>query len=181
MASTDPKFIRLTRNRQRTICADTRSGFSISGKDVQPFPKSKERAKFVRKKIVAMVIEPATQAEYEEIMASNSRTVDMTGDDGHQEHRIYEDVDRAGDEAKKAKKEKKKGKKAAKAAAESNSSPEPDPDVDPEVDPAAVAAAEAAAAEEAAKAEEEAKKVAAAKKAPAKKAAAKKTAGKAKK
>ena len=165
MAASDPKYIRLTKNRQRTICADTRSGFSISGKDVQPFPRDKARAKFVRRKIVAMVIEPATQAEYDEILASNARTVDMTGDDGHQEHRIYEEADHStAPEKAKKKGKKKKGKKSAsepESDDDSGSQSGGGSDEDPEKDEEAKAAAPA-------------KKAAPVKKAAAKKAAASK-------
>lgn len=67
----DPKYVRLASRLSRRIVADVMvSGWSISGLDVQKFPEDKNAAKFVRKLLGDGILEPASHAEYEEVIDS---------------------------------------------------------------------------------------------------------------
>lgn len=66
MAQTNPDFVRLSDHMVNGCVVDMDTGWSLSGFDVQPFPENKDQIRFVRRKINAGVIEPASQAEYSE-------------------------------------------------------------------------------------------------------------------
>lgn len=75
MAS-NPSYVRLSDRMTNGMVADLDSGFKISGFDVQAFPESREAARFVRRKMNAGVIEPATQAEYSEAHPDDEESED---------------------------------------------------------------------------------------------------------
>lgn len=90
--ATDPKYVRLTSRLARSILADVqgRSGWSISGYNVVPFPDSNENAaavRFVRKNLASGKLEPASQAEYEEVQASNKKLAALVPDQEDKEPR----------------------------------------------------------------------------------------------
>lgn len=63
----NPEFVRLSDHMVSGLIVDMETGWSISGYDVQPFPADdREKARFVRQKINAGALEPASQAEYDE-------------------------------------------------------------------------------------------------------------------
>jgi hypothetical protein len=61
-----PEFIRLADHMVHGLVVDMETGWSISGYDVQEFPEAREQARFVKRQINAGIIEPATQAEFDE-------------------------------------------------------------------------------------------------------------------
>lgn len=68
MAS-DPKYVRLSVHRSRTMLADVAggTGWKISGLDVKSFPSNAREADFVRRNLRSGNLEPASRAEYEEV------------------------------------------------------------------------------------------------------------------
>lgn len=63
----NPDFVRLADHMVHGLVVDMDgTGWSLSGYDVQPFPEDSQAARFVRQKINAGIIEPASQAEYDE-------------------------------------------------------------------------------------------------------------------
>lgn len=65
----DPKYVRLANRLSLQTIADIAeygSGWSISGLDVKEFPDD-EAARYVRLKLGQGVLEPATQAEFDEV------------------------------------------------------------------------------------------------------------------
>lgn len=76
--NSDPKFVRLASRLTRGCCADVNgSGWSIAGLDVKPFPETnnargKAQAKFVRKMLGQGYLEPASRAEYEDILEARA-------------------------------------------------------------------------------------------------------------
>jgi len=65
----DPNFVRLANRLGLQMVADVTggSGWSIGGLDVQDFPEDEEQAAYVRQQLGRGVLEPATQAEYDEV------------------------------------------------------------------------------------------------------------------
>lgn len=61
-----PDYIRLADHMVTGLVVDMETGWSISGYDVQPFPEDREQARFVKRRINAGIIEPATKAEFDE-------------------------------------------------------------------------------------------------------------------
>lgn len=65
--ATDPKYVRLSNALQGGIICDVHgSGWSIAGFDVKEFPEDKNEARYVRSKVNAGLLEPASKAEYDE-------------------------------------------------------------------------------------------------------------------
>lgn len=63
----DPQYVRLATRLSRGMVCDVKgSGWSISGLDVRKFPEGNVAARFVRAKVNAGVLEPASKAEWEE-------------------------------------------------------------------------------------------------------------------
>lgn len=69
----DPRFVRLADHLADSTLSDIAggSGFTISGRDVQPFPGDEAGQRFVRSRLVQGHLEPAGKAEYEEIQSAN--------------------------------------------------------------------------------------------------------------
>jgi hypothetical protein len=67
MATKDPKYIRLAHRLIRGNVTDLRSGFSIAGLDVQPFPEDQKQAAFVRSQTRLGKIEEATEDEFKAV------------------------------------------------------------------------------------------------------------------
>lgn len=64
----DPEYVRLVTRLQTGMIVDTfGSGWSISGMDVRKFPKDRAAAKYVRAAVNEGKLEPASQAEWEEV------------------------------------------------------------------------------------------------------------------
>jgi hypothetical protein len=86
----NPKYVRLSAHASRGMRADVKgSGWSISGRDVLPFPKRSDEKKFVRSLLNKSVLESASRAEYEEVHGDDDKLVSEDAV-GHQEHRIHE-------------------------------------------------------------------------------------------
>lgn len=67
MPNEDPQYVRLaTRLSRGMVCDVMGSGWSISGLDVRKFPKGNVAQRFVRSKLNAGVLEPASKGEWEE-------------------------------------------------------------------------------------------------------------------
>lgn len=97
----DPKYVRLADHmsgRQITDIAGG-SGWTISGGDVQPFPKKPVQKRFVRQKLAQGILEPAGKAEYDEIQKSNKQFEDLVEKHGVQEGMIQDLVDKVRGEA----------------------------------------------------------------------------------
>lgn len=63
----DPKYVRLATRLSRGMVCDVKgSGWSISGLDVRQFPTTPQAARFVRAKLNAGVLEPASKSEWDE-------------------------------------------------------------------------------------------------------------------
>lgn len=63
----DPKYVRLaTRLSRGMVCDVEGSGWSISGLDVRQFPEGNVASRFVRSKLNAGLLEPASKSEWEE-------------------------------------------------------------------------------------------------------------------
>lgn len=63
----DPKYVRLaTRLSRGMVCDVQGSGWSISGLDVRKFPEGNVAARFVRSRLNAGLLEPASKSEWEE-------------------------------------------------------------------------------------------------------------------
>lgn len=60
-----PEYVRLADHMVHGLVVDMETGWSISGYDVVPYPEEADQGKFVRQKINAGIVEPATAAEYE--------------------------------------------------------------------------------------------------------------------
>lgn len=60
-----PEYVRLADHMVHGLVVDMETGWSISGYDVKEYPEDADQAKFVRQKINAGIVEPATAAEYE--------------------------------------------------------------------------------------------------------------------
>jgi hypothetical protein len=67
----NPKFVRLADHMVHGMCVDLDTEWSIAGYDVKEFPEDRDQARFVRSKITAGVLEPAGQAEYDEVHADD--------------------------------------------------------------------------------------------------------------
>lgn len=66
----NPNYVRLAARLTNGIVADLDSGWSIAGMDVRSFPSKKTNplaARFVRKALADGRLEPASQAEWEEV------------------------------------------------------------------------------------------------------------------
>lgn len=88
----NPKYVRLSERGSRGICADVKgSGWSISGKDVLPFPKEQAAKSFVKQMLNSGRLEPASKAEWEEVHGEDHLIVEPE-DAGHQEHKVYEEA-----------------------------------------------------------------------------------------
>lgn len=87
----NPKFVRLNERASRGMLADVKgSGWSISGKDVLPFPTDKSQIRFVKQNLNSGLLEPASQAEYEEVHGDDEEYVEPDGEVTHQEHKVHE-------------------------------------------------------------------------------------------
>lgn len=76
----DPSYIRLADHMSDSMVADIAggSGWSISGRDVQAFPKEDDAAsRFVRSRLVLGLLEPCGKAEYEEVQEANRRMAEV--------------------------------------------------------------------------------------------------------
>jgi hypothetical protein len=63
----DPSYVRLaTRLQNGIVCDVDGSGWSIAGLDVRKFPEDKQAARYVRAKLNAGLLEPASKAEWED-------------------------------------------------------------------------------------------------------------------
>lgn len=63
----NPPYVRLAERLTVGMAADTTSGWAISGNDVQPFPEDRDQARYVKRNLNAGILEPATEAEFEEV------------------------------------------------------------------------------------------------------------------
>lgn len=91
--ATDPQYVRLSTQLQEGIVCDVQgSGWSIAGYDVKKFPEKKEEQRFVRSKLNAQMLEPASKAEYDEAKGEDLvKEVERQKKEGvHQEGRIQE-------------------------------------------------------------------------------------------
>ena len=68
----DPKFVRLRPGV--TFQLDTRSGWSIGGRSVLPFPDSEPAISFAQDRLRKGILEPASQAEREETEDSQKKS-----------------------------------------------------------------------------------------------------------
>lgn len=60
-----PEYVRLANRLTNGLVVDMESGWSISGKDVQPYPERAAQATFVKSRLNRGILEPATAEEYE--------------------------------------------------------------------------------------------------------------------
>lgn len=95
----DPKYVRLVEHMQSSVIADIvgGSGWSIAGNEVKEFPTRPDSAKrFVRQKLVANILEPASAAELKE-QAQKSKPYEnlVQGLATHQEEAIIEAAEKA--------------------------------------------------------------------------------------
>lgn len=60
-----PKYVRLTNRLSTGLIVDMDSGWSISGRDVQPFPEDADQARYVKGRLNQGVLEPASEEEYD--------------------------------------------------------------------------------------------------------------------
>jgi hypothetical protein len=104
MAS-DPKYVRL-REGVDALADVMTSRWSITGLDVLEFPADDNKAStFVREKLRAGVLEPASKAEFEEVQEMHSESFKTKDGEFHQESEI-----RATAAANRAKIEKRRAK-----------------------------------------------------------------------
>lgn len=79
----DPDYVRLSKRMSRGIVADIgKSGWSISGLDVKPFPEDDDvdEQKYVRRLVNNGTLEPCSKAEYEEVHPEASEDADSDND-----------------------------------------------------------------------------------------------------
>jgi hypothetical protein len=96
--SSNPSFVRLAPRASRGVLADIGgSGWSISGRDVLPYPdkaEEPEAARFVRQNIRRGILEEASRGEYEEVHPEVDEEevprVIMMKEPPHQEHLVRE-------------------------------------------------------------------------------------------
>jgi hypothetical protein len=63
----DPKFVRLADHMVHGLLVDMETGWKISGYDVKEFPEDSEQARYVKRNIQQGKLEPAGQAEFDEL------------------------------------------------------------------------------------------------------------------
>lgn len=95
----DPKFVRLADHMSDRTISDIAggSGWSISGRDVRPFPKRADQQRFVRQKLAANLLEPAGKAEFDEVSKHDAKFAKLAEDHPGQEGKLQDLVDEVND------------------------------------------------------------------------------------